>query len=890
MGTRRDYRASPASPKYGLSGPSYPTPNREDVVVVEDVDLAVHNSDPLDYGNPHPDQPTAILTFMSPVATNGVVTHWRYVFANRRTGQEAYNYSLQYVAESKTHPIYIRSYFVHRDDYVAATRLAPLTAIIRAKLTSGGTGYTSTPAITFTGSGGGTGATAKVTRRRGILVGLTLTNGGSGYAGTITVAITGGGGSGATATASIQATTALLVSEQLAPADPQLGSQFVQVTRVYKTLPGPELESWSQEPGGALKKTIQQEVAYGQKPAAVTGYVMSERIEARSSAEALRIIESLTGPAGAALTAFPDVDVIDYREKPSVKVTTTRRVVVDDSEQPPPKSTYLGDYVWSSTVEPIPGSHRFLLTIVRSELPAPWVEYRTVGFAFPGIFKYAGLYETVTWSNKYPPPWLGDGEANGTYKLIPQRTLPRKARIIYTYSVGKSNRNYAEYRVVTPGAGSRYFNIPNNTVHEAFQWVNYTSGSEDFNGQVVEDVAASTPRTYDPYDVLVAKSDETEWHGGIYEHVLIQVSEYGNPYQFPDVYDYRTFEATELDTITQPGSAQVIQVVSDNAADTTQKITITGWRNTTYVKETLTLNGTTPVSTTKTFTHLSHVRTKTDAAGEITFRGVGTPAQGTIHFLAQVADLHSFTVGLSGGTTYFFKDTPTSPGDVQIGATLADSVANAIAAINLSGTEGVEYAAGTTIHPDVSAALGEEPGLEDGDTPEAATILFTDKVATNYQRSTAWTLICDIPEDLTAFNNGDNGPTFATIPLLNKHAYRAIDFENPDLLTGNVDSARYNLPAFLNCATDEMIIPSPGEVKVRLCASGDVGLACAYLRRTGPDPAPWSEPVALPNLRDGTVHVVTLPGTTTRLKLHFYNGGSDQSRKVHADAGYAVTV
>lgn len=74
----------------------------------------------------------------------------------------------------------------------------PLSAIT---ITSGGTGYTSAPAVTFTG-GGGSGAAATATITGGVVTAITLTSVGSGYTSAPTVVLTGGGYSAiATATA-----------------------------------------------------------------------------------------------------------------------------------------------------------------------------------------------------------------------------------------------------------------------------------------------------------------------------------------------------------------------------------------------------------------------------------------------------------------------------------------------------------------------------------------------------------------------------------------------------------------------------------------------------------------------------------------------------------------
>lgn len=56
-----------------------------------------------------------------------------------------------------------------------------------------------------------------------------------------------------------------------------------------------------------------------------------------------------------------------------------------------------------------------------------------------------------------------------------------------------------------------------------------------------------------------------------------------------------------------------------------------------------------------------------------------------------------------GAITYRFMDTPEQAYDVQRGSDADESLSNLIAAINASGTEGVEYFAGTLAHPSVVA-------------------------------------------------------------------------------------------------------------------------------------------------------------------------------------------
>lgn len=72
--------------------------------------------------------------------------------------------------------------------------------VVSVTVTNGGSGYTTSPAVSFSG-GNGTGALATAIVSDGKVVAIEMNESGSGYTGTPTVSITGGGGSGATATA-----------------------------------------------------------------------------------------------------------------------------------------------------------------------------------------------------------------------------------------------------------------------------------------------------------------------------------------------------------------------------------------------------------------------------------------------------------------------------------------------------------------------------------------------------------------------------------------------------------------------------------------------------------------------------------------------------------------
>ena len=77
-------------------------------------------------------------------------------------------------------------------------------AVKTITLIGGGSGYTSTPTVSFTSSSG-VGATATATVTDGSVSAITITNGGEGYKVAPVVTISGGGGTGAGATATVEA-------------------------------------------------------------------------------------------------------------------------------------------------------------------------------------------------------------------------------------------------------------------------------------------------------------------------------------------------------------------------------------------------------------------------------------------------------------------------------------------------------------------------------------------------------------------------------------------------------------------------------------------------------------------------------------------------------------
>lgn len=99
--------------------------------------------------------------------------------------------------------------------------------------------------------------------------------------------------------------------------------------------------------------------------------------------------------------------------------------------------------------------------------------------------------------------------------------------------------------------------------------------------------------------------------------------------------------------------------------------------------------------------------------GQKEFINIALAAVG--HFDIVAANMQNNDIVTIGTTVYKFVNAPSVAFDIDIGADAQGSAENFEAAINLTGTAGVTYGTGTTIHPDVSAMVHESgvgvPGL-----------------------------------------------------------------------------------------------------------------------------------------------------------------------------------
>lgn len=232
----------PSNPPPEVPIVSYPTPQVADRLLVELKSTELGDYAPLHPGTPHPDLVKYPgFVFVSQQSTQD--EKWiRRVWINDRETQDTYNAAkVSYVEDSAEHPIFVRHY-LERRGYTPRTRRLPLTGVVRVAVVSGGAGYATAPDVSLTG-GAGSGAAAFAVIFRGEVVGVIITAEGSDYTSAPNVTFSGGNPTTtASATAHIQPATAVLVKEEEQRLeDSPLDGLFVSVSRIYHTLPGPEV-------------------------------------------------------------------------------------------------------------------------------------------------------------------------------------------------------------------------------------------------------------------------------------------------------------------------------------------------------------------------------------------------------------------------------------------------------------------------------------------------------------------------------------------------------------------------------------------------------------------------------------------------------------------------
>ncbi len=154
----------------------------------------------------------------------------------------SYNADITYELEDAGFPVFTRVYTIRRDEYEQNPTIAigsTLQSLIGVNIIDGGQDYTYA-----TGAIEGKEAVVEFVVSDGVIISGVVSNEGVGILSTDVITITGDGG-GASITPMVQPTSAVLTSQKKEelPDDNPWANEFVKVTRVYQTLPGPTIHS-----------------------------------------------------------------------------------------------------------------------------------------------------------------------------------------------------------------------------------------------------------------------------------------------------------------------------------------------------------------------------------------------------------------------------------------------------------------------------------------------------------------------------------------------------------------------------------------------------------------------------------------------------------------------
>lgn len=247
--SRLDTRASAPKRKFGIPGFQRPNPNPSDQLIEQHGTIRKELYKPLAIGTPHPSYPNALLVKQSIESEDGTEYGFVRFYTSIPEAQQVYSRIIQYLEEDNANPVFIHSLVIPQTEYTAfgypQTKKTPCSAVVGLKITDGGSDYNGdTDTITIADPVSGVTATGVIQAVNGVIVAVNLTNGGSGYTAAPAVTINTSTGNSGAITAVLQPQTALLVSEKTeGMQDETLAPVYFRIIQVYKTLPGPTIDT-----------------------------------------------------------------------------------------------------------------------------------------------------------------------------------------------------------------------------------------------------------------------------------------------------------------------------------------------------------------------------------------------------------------------------------------------------------------------------------------------------------------------------------------------------------------------------------------------------------------------------------------------------------------------
>ena len=214
------------------------------------------------------------------------------------------------------------------------------------------------------------------------------------------------------------------------------------------------------------------------------------------------------------------------------------------------------------------------------------------------------------------------------------------------------------------------------------------------------------------------------------------------------------------------------------------------------------------------------------------FSNDGTAATGSVKILTNPADSENIQIGLAGFlTTYTFKTSVSSPGQVKIGGSTAATADNLASAINDAQT-------GTTNPTDGTDWNSSAAHTQISATSDSGTVTLQDRV--NCERQLAWVITPYDAGDFhtSAIRGGIDGTKLVDIPATSTSASTSsisgVDLDSEDLATTNASG-------LLTGASDSMAVRGRFVVDIR-CQ--DPGASVAAKIQTSNDNTNWRDAVS----------------------------------------------
>ncbi len=315
---------------------------------------------------------------------------------------------------------------------------------------------------------------------------------------------------------------AILVDEEANPAEGELRSLYLQVTRVFETLPGPVIESREVNEYGVIE-TITNQVVLPETDPDPTGLFVTDSVVSEDVSKAVRqrrVMEKLPDPYVTYETDGQTNTIVQVKRELLTRhqplpspVSVTGSLGVQDS---PLRFPYVLRTTKLLPLDPATG---------QPILPPTRVEYDNTTFTFPGVIYSWRVYLGTD----------SDGETTITADLSHYEnrfplTMVVAAKYVTTFhlegdpALDLSNQNF--WKVTTRPWAQLVFGLPDNTIHPPAPVTMRNAPIARNNiKNTVSSGLASDPGFYEPGQELLISGEAKLLSGNVWYRRLVYVKE-----------------------------------------------------------------------------------------------------------------------------------------------------------------------------------------------------------------------------------------------------------------------------------------------------------------------------------------------------------------------------